>query len=184
MRGCRGVEPAPRPSLPGFRGKLSVHHLKVPHSPSIAKHLDLSWKRVHEGDTQICDFWRLGDRSPTSGFCPADPTDSVLDTCPRGNHSGSTAPYGVRCVLRAHDTDQFHLRASRPTGTSEGLPAGGHPRECLSRVPLRAKWPLSRVSPSPTSLGCCRASRTRPSTNCATINCETSRTSWGPFENG
>ncbi len=57
LRGYRGVwtpRPPPRPSLPRFPRKRSVHRLKVPHSPSISKHLDLSWKRVHEGgDTYL-----------------------------------------------------------------------------------------------------------------------------------
>ena len=69
MRGCRGVEPPrprPRPSLPGFPRKLSIHRLKVPHSPSITKHLDLSWKGVCERMTLLCDcFGLVGGRPRT-----------------------------------------------------------------------------------------------------------------------
>ena len=52
----RRQPPPPRPSLPRFPRKLSIHRFEVPHSPSITEHLDLSWKRVRGRVTLMCDY--------------------------------------------------------------------------------------------------------------------------------
>ncbi len=133
------------------------------------------------GVTHFCELRRLGNRPQTSGFFPTDPTGPALDTCPRGNHSGSTAPYGVRCVLRAHHTGQSHLRASRPAGTGEGLPAGGHRTNvCLGYFSGRNGRCHGSLRALHHSVVVGQAEQDLQQT-ARRANCKTSRISCGPF---
>ena len=119
-----------------------------------------------------------GESTPAWGAAAELIAWSVGRQAEFGQISSSRAEHGKSPSHEAHT-------AAPPGGNGQSTTSWRPSHICLSWARLRAKWPMSQASPSRTSLVCCRAGETRPSTSFVrTIRYEISRMPWSPFNDG